>query len=144
MSCSQHIQQHNLRSYESVGSHAFWRIVEWGVRARSVTNGSNSAGLNPSTACDWIADLGWIARVIPTIAVIQLTGSLPRGTYILAGSSLPYARARNLFSLWGQLLCSQYIQQHNLRSYESVGSHAFQRIVEWGVRARSVTVDFKV
>ena len=53
------------------------------MRARSVTNGSNGAGSNPGVcACDRTADLGWNARVVPTMAAFQLTGSLPGGTYI--------------------------------------------------------------
>ena len=77
------------------------------MRARSVTNGSNGAGSNPGvSACDWIADLGWNARVAPTMAAFQLTGSLPGGTYILAGSGLPCARARSLFSLLGAIVIS--------------------------------------
>ena len=76
-----------------------------GCARSSVINGSNGAGLNPGvSACGRTADLGWITRVIPTMAVIQLTGSLPRGTYILVGSSLPCARARNLFSLLGAIV----------------------------------------
>ena len=41
---------------------------------------------------------------IPTMAAFQLTGSLPGGTYIWAGSGLPCARARNLFSLLGAIV----------------------------------------
>ena len=32
---------------ESVGSHAFWRIVEWEMRTRSVIISSNGVGSNP-------------------------------------------------------------------------------------------------
>ena len=102
-------------------------MVEWEMRARSVINGSNGAGSNPGIgACGRTADLGWITKIIPTIAVIQLMGSLPKGTYILVGLSLPYVRARNLFSLLGAIIIVLSIYSsitHNLT--ESVGSHAF-------------------
>ena len=97
------------------------------MRACSVINSSNSAGSNPGiSAYGWIADLGWITRVIPTIAVIQLMGLLPRSTYILVELSLPYIRARNLFSLLGAIVIVLNIYSsitHDLT--KSVGSHAF-------------------